>query len=124
MNRIICYLPSVLLAGLIFVLSVVPKPMPELDMSHGLDKIAHGLMYWLLGLLLSTGFLRDGFKSRLVRFWLAWVVVALYGGCIEVVQQCFFPPRTGEWADFLADAIGALAGVATIEFLWNKRRIQ
>jgi VanZ family protein len=121
MRRVVTYLPAILLAAVVFVLSVMNNPVPEVDMSHGLDKLAHGAMYALLGLVLADNCSRDG-QKRMFCFWFPWLVVSVYGGVIEIVQEQFFPPRTGEWADFVADTLGGLAGIVFIHGLWYLHR--
>ena len=58
-----------------------------------------------------------------------WLVVALlpmlYGGLIEVIQEKYFYPRTGDWYDWLADSVGVILGLAIwmmIDKIRNVRR--
>ena len=50
---------------------------------------------------------------------------AIFGGFIEILQEHFFYPRTGDWMDWLADCIGAWVGIGTwyIGQKWNERRV-
>ena len=32
----------------------------------------------------------------------------LYGGLMELLQEYYFPPRTGDWEDWIADIVGVL----------------
>lgn len=41
----------------------------------------------------------------------AFLLPVLYGGLIELVQHYYFPPRIGDWYDFLADLLGSLAAL-------------
>ena len=34
----------------------------------------------------------------------------LYGGLLEILQHYFFPPRTADWLDFLANTTGVFIG--------------
>jgi len=48
------------------------------------------------------------------------IVIALpifYGGVLELVQEYFFPPRTGDWFDFLADTAGVLLGYFLLKLI-------
>ena len=38
----------------------------------------------------------------------AIAVPIIYGGLIEIIQSNYFPPREGDWFDFLADTLGSL----------------
>lgn len=38
----------------------------------------------------------------------------IYGGLIEIIQWKLFPPRSGDWFDFLADALGSLSALPVI----------
>lgn len=48
------------------------------------------------------------------RVLVAMVVPILYGGIIEWVQGRWFYPRTGDWVDWIADAIGVLIGCGIV----------
>ena len=90
--------PTLVLAGLIGVLTLTPiqNPLPGTDKSH------HLVAFAALALPLSFS------RPRLA----PWVVVAaaLYGGAIELIQPLV--GRSGEVFDFMADAMGALIGGA------------
>ncbi|OCW97677.1 VanZ family protein [Alishewanella sp. HH-ZS] len=65
-----------------------------------LDKLAHFLIFVVLSWLFFKGF-------RLV-FWKLFLLLALYGALIEVVQE-HFTRRHGDIWDWLADIAGILA---------------
>ena len=82
--------------------------MPPIE--HG-DKWVN----WLAFAVLTVVMLWDSKKVGL-KLWQVWgiglVFPLLYGGLIELLQEQFFYPRTGEWGDWLADGIGVLVGAA------------
>lgn len=41
----------------------------------------------------------------------AILIPIIYGGIIEIIQDEYFPERSGDWYDFLADILGALASL-------------
>jgi VanZ family protein len=85
------------------------------DLSSGLDKVAHFGAYLVLGFLLAYG----GSRFSLI----AWVAVAigvLYGASDEI-HQSFVPGRSSEVADWVADALGTVAGVLIYHFLLRRR---
>lgn len=67
----------------------------------GLDKLAHLVAFALLVLPLS---LRAPHRWPLI-----WIAAVAYGGLIEIVQP--HVGRGAEWADLLADGLGAGLGI-------------
>ena len=87
------------------------------------DKLVHLVMYILLGVACSAD--SRAIMSKFGRIFLCPIFPILYGGMMELLQEYYFPPRTGEWADFAFDAIGVLIGWGITEYLINyiqKRR--
>lgn len=101
---------SCVVALTILYLSVA-RSTPEMDIPkiEGLDKIVHFLMYAALSFALSRDFYvqKTSFSSVKMVIW-AVVLPILYGGLIEVLQENFFPPRSGDWYDWLADSLGVI----------------
>jgi VanZ family protein len=89
----------------------VARSTPKMDIPEieGLDKIVHFLMYAALSFALSRDFYvqKTSFSSVKMVMW-AVVLPILYGGLIEVLQENFFPPRSGDWYDWLADSLGVI----------------
>lgn len=84
-------------AVLIAAFTLVPLPSSGVG---GSDKLYHIVAFAVLAFPLSF--------ARPV--WVPWVIgaAAAYGGVIELVQP--YVGRSAEWADFLADGIGAILG--------------
>lgn len=103
---------AVTLALAVIIAVVTLAPMPA-GGPAGSDKVYHVLAFACLAFPLPL--VRP--RSTL------WVVVGViaYGGAIEVIQPFF--GRQAEWADFVADAIGAILGavVARQLGLWRPR---
>ena len=74
-------------------------------MPHSMDKIAHFILYSLLGFFL-TGALPEE------KIW-AIIIGTIYG-ILDELHQSFIPYRSCSLYDWLADAIGVIAGV----YLW------
>lgn len=86
--------------GALFVMCLVPNP-PSANVAHA-DKIEHFIAYLLLG---------TWFAGILPTRWLSvFIGLAALGGAIELVQIAS-GYRDGEWGDFLADCLGAAAGI-------------
>ncbi len=75
----------------------------------GQDKLAHLVMFGILGFLLTGAVkaARQGFRAR--SFWFVVALVALYGISDEL-HQLFVPGRSADILDVLADAVGGLLG--------------
>src|SRR5471032_511495 len=94
---------------------LTPHP-PSLPVPLQWDKAEHFTAYFGLVLLASLGW---GLRRSLV--WIFAGVVAL-GGTLEIVQTMV--GRDGEWGDFAANDLGALAGLAVgIAYLAMPRRL-
>lgn len=78
-----------------------------------IDKIVHFLMYF--GLSGATAFnyihIKRGRIDMRKLIVGAFLIPVIYGGAIELLQHYFFPPRLGDWYDFLADMLGSLSAL-------------
>lgn len=106
--------PAVLWAAAIFWAS--SRPTVPLPSGWGTDKLAHFGAYTVLGFLLARGTA----ASRLSAGW-AVVLGVLYGASDEVHQH-FVPGRSVEVGDWVADALGVVAGVLLSSWLASSRR--
>lgn len=98
---------ALLLALMIALLSLTPaEQLPELGSS---DKLAHLLAYALLGLLAT---LRRRLPTAVV---LTVLAIVAYGALIELLQP--YVGRFMDSGDFIANAIGALAGAGMATWL-------
>lgn len=105
---------TLILAVVISVLTLFPISLPE-PVSSGPDKIHHFIAFG--GLMLPASVL----YPRLL-FWLIPCAL-IFGGLIEVIQP--FVNRSGEWADFVADGVGVVAGttVGLVLHRWLPQRM-
>jgi VanZ family protein len=117
------YWKSILVGIGILYVSLVRAPGINLPSLSGDDKWVHLVMYSILGCVLSW----DSWKMQLEgwRLWMITMVIPIaYGGIIELVQEQWFAPRSGEWMDWGADCIGVLAGAIALMIIrrsYNKR---
>ena len=95
---------------------------PSIALPHvvGMDKWIHGAMYLILTLTL----LWDS-QQRPKLWWVAGVLATIFGGFIEILQEQFFYPRTGDWMDWLADCVGAIVAITLwlIGIKYNEKRM-
>jgi len=109
------WLPALAWAGTIFFLSSRPHLVDGPELFPNFDKVAHFGAYSLLGLLLAHAVRGSGLPLA-AAVALGW----LYGASDEW-HQSFVPGRSVEALDWVADALGVLAGVYLFK-LWHARR--
>lgn len=81
-----------------------PRPPAEMDLT-GWDKLNHAIAFAgpaVAGLFARR---RRGLMSALTLL----VALLAWGGVLELLQSQL-PPRQGDWADLLADAVGLVCG--------------
>jgi VanZ family protein len=106
MRPLTAYLPAMAWAALVAGLAGATN-LPAAPALPHLDKFMHFGAYAVLGLLLGWGWLRTGGRPH--RLWL--LLFALLLGISDEVRQARIPERQGEVADWMADALGAAAGL-------------
>ena len=98
--------------GILYV-SLVRDPGISLPTFVGADKWVHALMYAILGGMVCW----DSMQMKMSgwRLWFTAIVLPmLYGGAIELIQEQWFAPRSGEWMDWGADCAGVIIGATSI----------
>lgn len=112
--RIVTIYPaSCLCIAIIWVLCFCTPPHTPLDNVPLMDKWTHILMYAGTCSVIWVEHLR--YRKRNIRLsfpiiW-AWLAPILMSGAIELLQAyCTGGRRSGDWLDFLANAIGATVG--------------
>ena len=91
-----------------------------------MDKVVHILMYAAFAFLCIWGY-RDHYRSRDKAYrkkaiLLTALISIAYGGITELIQEYITFQRTGDWFDFLADAIGAILGLAVFGLFFKKKK--
>jgi VanZ family protein len=102
------WLLAVTIASLI---NKVPIKEPQLEIV-GFDKVVHFFFYAILSGLIFI----EGYKNKTLKEGFFWVIVfpIFFGGVIEIIQGLMVNPRSAEWGDFIADAVGSLMVLAGI----------
>jgi len=107
------YLPAVIWLVIILVLSGYSgNQLPKVALWQ-IDKLAHIIMYGTLSFFLIISFSKQ-FLEKGNRFKIGLRIVlfgVFYGGFMEILQNNIFINRSGNWADFIANTIGAVLGV-------------
>lgn len=104
------YRTSILVVCAITYVSLFREVHVSLPPVEGIDKWIHGLMYMILALTLLWDSQQAGLGQTTKRT-VAIAFSIAYGGMIEILQEQFFSPRTGDWLDWAADCIGVGVGV-------------
>jgi len=123
-DRIWAWGPALGWAAIIFVMSSFPQQVyPATDVPNA-DKLVHLALYGTLSALCARGLGRATRWSG-IDVWLAAAALASLYGMSDEFHQRFVPGRSAEWADVLADAIGALLGAgASVAFFRRQRRAE
>ena len=93
-------------AGVAIVIAVasLSPQLPAIETGFG-DKLDHLAAYSVLSLLVGLGW-----SERFVPSVIVGAAVG-FGGLLELLQHVS-PGRQADWADFAANSLGALAGIA------------
>lgn len=132
MEQVIRYKYTILIAVVVFILSVIPipevKPLEEVPL---IDKWVHFVMYAALSLAMwldlnhyKIPITFDMRKLDLKSCLFLIAVPSLFGGLMELIQAYCTTVRSGDVVDFIADIIGALAGTligVIIQLLWHRK---
>lgn len=112
---------NILWAIVIFILCSIPgNDLPKTSMitiPH-FDKIVHFGMFFIMGIFL---FAEISIQTKLKRTSITSVillVITIYGGIIEYLQQNYFTNRSGDYWDLIADILGGI--IAIILYPWLK----
>lgn len=116
MTRLLRYLPAILVALAVAVLSLMENPDLPLVDRHS-DKFWHTVMYVGVAAVFLACLLWDR-RRTLPSAALAWTSAVAYGGLMELLQAYCTVSRTGDWLDLLADIAGATIGVLTTLLLY------
>jgi len=110
-------------AGVIFALSAVPgQELPSVSVPHS-DKLAHTLVYGVLGALAfrAVRLTSPPERSRAVIAAAAVAIATLYG-ITDELHQTLTPQRSPDWHDVAADMFGGALGAAVMSAVpWMKR---
>lgn len=108
------YWITILLSSAIIVLCFMStERMPEVSMNN-FDKLVHFLMFLALSGTIffeNTNYLRKRISYQRI-VWGSFFLPIVFSGLIEIMQEYLSPYRTGDWMDFLYDAIGVFVGLA------------
>lgn len=90
------------------------------------DFLGHVFAYVFLTFTLcmeTTKYVKEKTLSRLQCICVCILLPILYGGIMEFVQEFFFPPRSAEWSDWIADVMGVVIGMCLFMFVNKKFKL-
>ena len=103
--------PPLAWAAVILVLTSIPVPSTPVDDVLGLDKLVHLVLYGVLGALAARA-ARTPSRARLPL--LAALGAVILFAAADEWHQALVPGRSADPLDWVADAVGALAGTALV----------
>lgn len=113
------WIPIIISLIIFYLCCLIPfNDIPEVEFEFfiPMDKVVHFIMY--LGLSGATALYyvydKKGHINVPLMILGAVILPIIYGGVIEVIQGKYFPPRSGDWFDFLADSLGVLASLPLV----------
>ena len=111
LRRVLPWVPSIAYMALIWGLS---SQTGQVDLSSlpWNDKGAHFIEYAILGALYAYAVQRTWPQLSLLRALAVAVVLTSAWGYVDEIHQAFVPGRNSDARDWIADTLGAFAGVA------------
>ncbi|MFA5388385.1 MAG: VanZ family protein [Candidatus Omnitrophota bacterium] len=103
------WLPLYLYAGLIFYISSIPKPLPDISIPY-IDKFLHALEYAVFGGLAARAFRNSKKEALRENFKVLAVIAALVYGASDEFHQYFVSSRACDCFDLISDFIGGTIG--------------
>lgn len=116
------WLPVIASIAVVWV-SLIPLPfLPEIKFIP-VDKVGHLLAFFILALLYLWAFdSKEGFsKSGFSKNWITFIITAVIGAIIELLQHYLPINRYGDWFDFFFDIGGII--IAIIIYPMFKQKI-
>ena len=109
------YIPAILWAILIIILSGFPgNKVPELPIWQ-FDKFIHTVMYAVFSILLLLPYLQ--LKKQPLTYFIIILIGVFLGGIMEIFQNNIFINRSGNWYDFFANCLGTVLGIVLFPFV-------
>ncbi|MCY1636244.1 VanZ family protein [Marinifilum sp. D737] len=114
---------NIIWAIIIFILCSIPgNDLPKTSAIHipHFDKLVHFGMFFIMGIFLMAEL---SFQTKLKKsqiLLITIILVAVYGGTIEYLQQNYFTNRSGDYIDLAADILGGI--MAILLYPWIKKQ--
>jgi VanZ family protein len=103
------WLPLYLYAGLIFYISSIPKPLPQISIPY-FDKFLHVIEYAVFGFLAARAFKNSKREALYKNFKILAILAAVAYGASDELHQAFVSCRDCNIFDLMTDLIGGTVG--------------
>lgn len=120
MKTVLAFKWAITWAVCILILCIMnPSKLPSIQVNWdiGPDKFVHFTMFAMMSLSLIVGIQKLEWKKKY--FLYAGILSSLYGIVIEIIQGAFLIYRSFDYADMLANAIGAIS-ISILFFIKSK----
>lgn len=101
--------PLYIYAGIIFFISGISKPLPEIDIPS-LDKLLHVLEYGIFAILAGRAFKNSSKEKIFDNFKMLAALAAIAYGISDEFHQSFVAGRCFSVFDIMADSVGGILG--------------
>ncbi len=101
--------PLYIYAGIIFFVSGMSKPLPEIDIPY-LDKLLHVLEYGIFALFAGRAFKNSSRSAVVENFRILAALCAIGYGISDEFHQLFVVGRYFSVFDIIADSVGGILG--------------
>lgn len=110
-NFLLSFSPAIFFVLLITFLSAIPGDRIDLPPIWNIDKYLHMLVYFVQCLSIAVGYrLFYGENLPVSRMLSVSLFLSIaMGGLLEIFQEHVFMNRSGDYLDFLANSLGAIA---------------
>lgn len=112
---------AIIWSAITLILCVLPPDnLPGISpLFAGFDKLAHTGFFFVLTVLLFYGKIKqqNSYKYRSITLIKIFIIGALLGAFIEIMQWRWFTYRSADWWDFFCDLLGVAMGTFSYVFL-------
>ncbi|WP_372640671.1 VanZ family protein [Ancylomarina sp.] len=118
------FLRNIIWAIVIFVLCSVPgDSLPHTSMIEipHFDKMVHFGLFFIMGILLIAELRYQTKLNKISIAILTFLMIAIYGGTIEILQERYFINRSGDFWDLCADVAGGVCAIFMFPFLKKQK---
>ncbi|MCZ4693701.1 VanZ family protein [Ancylomarina euxinus] len=118
------FIRNIIWAIVIFVLCSVPgDSLPHTSMIEipHFDKIIHFGLFFIMGIFLIAELRYQTKLNRISIAIFTFLLIAIYGGAIEILQERYFINRSGDIWDLCADVAGGVCSVFMFPILKKQK---
>jgi VanZ family protein len=108
---------------LVIIGSLSPqRNLPSIVIFEHADKVVHGIMYFIMTVLLIPALLSK--KKYTLSYVFSFLISIFYGLVMEFLQYSITSTRSADILDFFANCIGALLGIIFYQYAIRNKKIE